>query len=161
MITPPIPSDEAQRLESLRRLLILDTPPEERFDRIVQFASKEFDVPIAAVCFVDSSRLWVKSEVGLVAKELPRQLSFCAYTIGSSEALIVENTVTDAKFCLHPMVHRGLRIKFYAGVPLILNDGARVGTLCLLDHKPRVMDELDVALLSSLRDLVVQELEAS
>jgi GAF domain-containing protein len=89
MISAPIPSDEAERLAALRALLILDTPPEERFDRIVQFAASEFDMPMALISLVDDDRQWFKARVGLDACETSREVSFCSHAVSSRQMLLV------------------------------------------------------------------------
>lgn len=159
MICASVPENEADRLAALRRILMLDTPPEERFDRIVEFAAKEFDVPIALISLVESDRQWFKAKVGLTVCETPRSISFCAHAILSHEFTIIPDATLDPRFSGNPLVIGGPRIKFYAGAPLELHDGQRIGMLCLIDTVPRTLDALDLAVLSTLRDLVVSELE--
>jgi len=158
MLAAPIPDDDAQRLEALRALLILDTPPEERFDRIVRFATEEFEVPIALVSLVDEHRQWFKAREGLGACETGRDISFCGHAIGQRGLFIVEDAHADPRFHDNPLVTQPPHVRFYAGAPLRLPDGACVGTLCLIDHRPRKLDELDQIILGALRDLVVTEL---
>lgn len=158
MLAPPLPRNEAKRLEALRSLLILDTPPEERFDRIAAFAANEFDVPIALVSLVDSERQWFKSNFGLLACETSRDVSFCGHAILKSQTLVVPDTLLDPRFANNPMVVGDPFIRFYAGAGLRLPSGQVVGTLCIMDHKPRTFDRLDIAILGGLRDLVVDEL---
>lgn len=154
----PLPRNEAKRLEALRSLLILDTPPEERFDRISAFAAKEFDVPIALVSLVDRDRQWFKSNFGLDVCETPRDVSFCGHTVNQSETLVVPDALRDPRFADNPLVIGHPFIRFYAGAGLRLPYGQVVGTLCILDRRPREFDRLDVAILGGLRDLVVDEL---
>lgn len=158
MIVPPLPRNEAKRLEALRSLLILDTPPEERFDRISAFAAKEFDVPIALVSLVDSDRQWFKSNFGLLECETSRDVSFCGHAILKSQTLVVPDALLDPRFFDNPLVTDPPHIRFYAGAGLRLPYGQVVGTLCIMDHKPRNFDRLDIAILNGLRDLVVDEL---
>ena len=160
MIPAPIPNDEAQRLQALREMLILDTPPEERFDRVVQFAAEEFDMPIVLVSLVDASRQWFKARVGMDVCETARAPSFCGHAILKPEMLVVEDALEDERFHDNPLVCGDPRIRFYAGAPLQLPGGEIVGTLCLIDHRPRTLDDLDQAIFRSLRDLVVSELVA-
>jgi GAF domain-containing protein len=158
MITAPLPHNEAQRLRALRELLILDTPPEERFDRISAFAAKEFEVPMALVSLVDRDRQWFKSNFGLEDRETPRDTSFCGHTISERDALVVPDALKDSRFSDNPMVLGKPYVRFYAGCVLRLPYGQVVGTLCVLDRRPREFDRLDMAILRGLRDVVVEEL---
>ena len=158
MIPAPLPPDDEQRLQALRELLILDTPPEERFDRVVQFAAEEFDMPIVLVSLVDAKRQWFKARVGLDACETDRESSFCGHAILQPSILMVENALADERFHDNPLVVGAPDIRFYAGAPLQLPGGQVVGTLCLIDRKPRTLDDVDLAILSSLRELIVSEL---
>jgi GAF domain-containing protein len=151
MMTAPIPANEEGRLHALRQLLILDTPPEERFDRIVSFASQEFDVPIALITFVDAERQWFKAGIG-------RDVSFCGHAIMANETMVVVDATQDSRFSDNPLVIGQPSIRFYAGAPLQLPSGENVGTLCLIDRTARTLDKVDLAILASLRDLVVEEL---
>jgi DNA-binding response OmpR family regulator len=137
-----IPDDEEQRIASLRRLRILDTEPEERFNRVTRLAAALFDVPMALISLVDENRQWFKSCVGLNAKETPRDAAFCAHVVYSREPMIVTDTFQDARFADNPLVINERRIRFYAGYPLILDDGSCIGTLCLLDT--RLVQHIDV-----------------
>lgn len=158
MKTAPIPENEKERLAALRALLILDTPPEQRFDRITQFAANEFDVPIVLISLVDENRQWFKSKVGLDVCETSRDLAFCAHALHSKEPLIVPNTLNDERFFDHPLVVGPPHIRFYIGAPLVLPSGLIAGTLCLIDTQARELDETDYAILGTLRDLAVGEL---
>lgn len=156
----PIPTYESDRLAALRALLILDTPPEERFDRIAAFAAQEFDVPIALVSLVDADRTWFKSHIGLDLCEAPRDVSFCGHAIVSGETLVVPDALQDPRFSDNPHVINPPCVRFYAGACLRMPSGQVVGTLCLHDMVPREMDAISLAILSSLRDLVVEQLVA-
>jgi GAF domain-containing protein len=158
MITAPLPHNEALRLRALRELLILDTPPEARFDRISAFAAREFDVPMALVSLVDRERQWFKSNFGLEERETPRDTSFCGHAISERDALVVPDTLKDPRFIDNPMVLGKPFIRFYAGCVLRLPYGQVVGTLCVMDRRPRDFDRLDMAILRGLRDVVVEEL---
>jgi GAF domain-containing protein len=158
MTAAPLPRNEAKRLDALRSLLILDTPPEERFDRISAFAAKEFDVPIALVSMVDRDRQWFKSTIGIEMCETPRDVSFCAHAITKSSTLVVPDALRDPRFADNPLVVGHPYIRFYAGAGLRLPYGQVVGTLCIMDRRPREFDKLDAAILGGLRDLVVDEL---
>lgn len=161
MIPAPLPEDEDQRLQALRALLILDTPPEERFDRIVAFAASEFDVSMALISLVDSHRQWFKSRIGLEACETARDVSFCGHVVHDRETLLVADALRDPRFHDNPLVTGDPHIRFYAGAPLTLKSGAVVGTLCVLDTRERSFDAVDRSILESLRLLVVAELERS
>ena len=158
MIAAPLPHNEKQRLKSLRDLLILDTPPEERFDRISAFAAQEFSMPMALVSLVDRDRQWFKSNFGLEARETPRDISFCGHAVTLSEPLVVLDALEDPRFFDNPLVTGHPFVRFYAGAGLRLPYGQVVGTLCVMDRRPRAFDRLDVAVLCGLRDLVVEEL---
>ncbi len=158
MLAAPLPRNEAKRLQALRSLLILDTPPEERFDRISAFAAQEFDVPIALVSLVDQDRQWFKSNFGLDVCETKRDVSFCGHAIAKSEPLVVPDALRDPRFADNPLVVGHPFIRFYAGAGLRLPYGQVVGTLCIMDRRPREFDKLDAAILCGLRDLVVDEL---
>ncbi|MGW8393056.1 GAF domain-containing protein [Pseudoduganella sp. HUAS MS19] len=162
MIPAPTPSNEAERLAALYALLLLDTPPEERFDKIVAFAAEEFDVPIALISLLDTNRQWFKAAIGLGGTcETGRDISFCGHAIMRSEIMVVEDALLDQRFADNPLVTGPPHIRFYAGAPLILANGYALGTLCIIDTRPRQLDPLALAILSTLRSLVVQELEAS
>ncbi len=159
MIPAPIPHNEDDRLAALRELLILNTPPEERFDRIVAFAAKEFDMPLASISLVDANHLWFKARIGLAIEESSRKDSFCGHAILVDDTTVVCDTLQDQRFLDNPNVTQAPNIRFYAGAPLKLAGGQNVGTICVFDHKPREMDDVGLAILSSLRDLVVEELQ--
>jgi phosphoribosyl 1,2-cyclic phosphodiesterase len=151
-----IPDDEPVRLASLRALDLLDTEPEERFDRITRLATALFSVPMATITLLDERRQWFKSCQGTAGREDPRDASFCAHVVSNEEPVIVVDTLGDERFADNPLVLGGPRIRFYAGYPLTLSDGACVGTLCLLDTRPRTFDEPD---LNQLRDLALIVME--
>ena len=158
MRVPDKPVDEAARLEALHRLNVLDTEPEERFDRLTAFAAQEFDVPTALVSLIDDDRQWFKSRVGVDSCETPRSISFCGHAILQDDIMVVPNVNQDERFIGNPLVTGEPYIRFYAGAPLKLPNGHNVGTLCLIDSKPRTLDDIDLAILGSLRDLAVEEL---
>ncbi len=152
------PDNEAARLAALHELLILDTPPEERFDKIARFAADEFDMPIVLVTLVDAERQWFKARVGTQVCETGRDVSFCAHAILHDEIMVVEDALQDPRFADNPLVTGAPHIRFYAGAPLALPSGLRLGTLCLIDRRPRTLDPLDLGILGTLRDLAVMEL---
>lgn len=158
MITAELPENEAERLAALRRLLCLDTLPEERFDRIAQYAANEFEVPIVLVSLIDQNRQWIKSKVGLDFCETSRDVSLCSHAILSETPMVIPDTYLDPRFADNPLVTGEPKIRFYAGAPLEIDMGIRVGTFCLIDIKPRHFDAVDIAILKTLRTLIVSEL---
>lgn len=158
MIHAPLPHNETQRLKALRDLVLLDTAPEERFDRITAFAASEFEVPMALVSLVDQDRQWFKSNFGVDVRETPRDVSFCGHAIAQSTPLIVPDALADPRFSDNPMVIGHPFVRFYAGAGLRLPYGQVVGTFCIMDRRPRTFDRLDEAILCRLRDLVVEEI---
>jgi diguanylate cyclase (GGDEF)-like protein len=156
----PRPADEATRIDTLRSLNILDTSPEERFDRLTRLAKRLFGVPIALVSLVDADRQWFKSCVGLEASQTPRDISFCGHAIMNDEVFLVPDALLDERFHDNPLVIGNPNIRFYAGCPLKVPNGSRLGTLCVIDVKPREMSEDDRALLRDLARMAEQELAA-
>ena len=152
------PDNEAARLAALYELLILDTPPEERFDKIARFAADEFDMPIVLVTLVDAERQWFKARVGIQVCETSRDVSFCSHAILRNEIMVVEDALHDARFADNPLVTDAPHLRFYAGAPLVLPSGLVLGTLCLIDRRPRTLDAMELAILGTLRDLAVMEL---
>jgi diguanylate cyclase (GGDEF)-like protein len=160
MIKPSIPSNETTRLDTLRSLSILDSGPEERFDRLTRLAKRLFGVPIALVSLVDADRQWFKSCVGLTASETARDISFCGHAILGDEILVVPDAKRDERFHDNPLVVDEPRIRFYAGCPLKVSNGSRLGTLCLIDVEPRTLSPDDLNLLRDLAGMAEQELAA-
>jgi GAF domain-containing protein len=158
MQAAPLPPNEAERLAALYELLILDTPPEERYDKIVGFAAREFDVPIVLISLLDTNRQWFKASVGTNLCETGREHSFCSHVILRDDILVIPDAQDDPRFADNPMVTGEPHIRFYAGAPLTTAPGIRLGTLCLIDRRPRTLDALDLGILRTLRDLVVIEL---
>lgn len=153
------PPDEAQRLQALQALQLLDTPPEERFDRITRVAAATFGVSMSLVSLVDSNRQWFKSCVGLDITETSRDSAFCAHVVELRSDIVVPDTLLDNRFADNPLVAGDPGLRFYAGAPLILGNGRCVGTLCIMDRRPRTMTAKDLSALHDLRDMVVAELE--
>ncbi len=158
MIAPPVPESEEKRQAGLDRLQILDTPAEERFDRITRLATKIFGVPIALVTLVDRERQWFKSEQGMGMSETPREVSFCGHAINDDKTLVVHDTLEDERFLDNPLVTGDPEIRFYAGHPLRSPEGHLVGTLCAMDRKPRKMTTVEIEILRDLAALVESEL---
>jgi DNA-binding response OmpR family regulator len=153
--TPPA---EAERVAKLHQLAILDTPPEERFDRITRIAAATFDVPIALISLVDRDRQWFKSCVGLNTRETPREVAFCAHAVEQGADVVVPDTLLDDRFADNPLVVDGPRIRFYAGAPLLMGTGLCLGTLCIVDTRPRHLTAAELATLHDLRDMVLEQL---
>lgn len=158
MMEPQIPKLENQRIAELRSLLLLDSSPEERFDRITRVAKQLFDVPIALISLVDTDRQWFKSSVGLNASETSRDISFCGHAILSDDVFIVENALNDLRFCDNPLVTGGPKVRFYAGAPLAMPSGNKLGTLCIISPEAREFDFKQSALLYDLSEIVISEL---
>jgi len=157
--TPDIPQDEQARLETLRSLNILDTLPEERFDRLTRIAKRMFGVPIALVSFVDENRQWFMSCIGLDVSETSRDVSFCGHAILGNGAFIIPDTLEDPRFADNPLVLNDPHIRFYAGCPLVVN-GYKLGTLCIIDQTPRSFGKEDIEALKDLASMVERELAA-
>jgi GAF domain-containing protein len=159
-IRAPIPRDEPARLTSLRALNLLDTEPEERFDRITRLAIALFNVPMATITLVDEGQQWFKSCQGTAGREDPRDASFCAHVVYNREPMIVVDTLNDERFADNPLVLGGPRIRFYAGYPLTLDDGSCIGTLCLLDTRPHTLKQIDFEQLRDLALIVMEQFRA-
>jgi len=159
MRKPDFPLDEAQRLQTLCDLQVLDTPAEERFDRLTRIATAVFKAPIALVSLVDSDRQWFKSCQGLDASETPRDISFCGHAILSDEVFYIPNALLDERFADNPLVTGAPNIRFYAGAPLSMVSGHSVGTLCVIDNKPHQHTPEELQVLRDLADCVEQELQ--
>jgi diguanylate cyclase (GGDEF)-like protein len=160
MEVPHKPMDEVKRLEALRALNVLDTSPEERFDRVTRLARRLFNVPMALVSLVDEDRQWFKSCQGLDASETSRDVSFCGHAILGEEVLVVPDAALDERFRDNPLVTGAPHIRFYAGCPLKVPNGSRVGTLCIIDREPRTLSEEDLASLRDLARMIEKELSA-
>lgn len=160
MIPPLLPIDEASRLEALRSLNILDTSAEERFDRLTRLARRLFGVPIALISLVDANRQWFKSCQGLGAAETPREVSFCGHAILSDQIFVIPDALLDERFHDNPLVTGDPKIRFYAGCPITTPDGSRIGTFCVIDQKPRHLDEEERELLRDLAQMAEREIAA-
>lgn len=158
-IRAEVPTNEQDRLAALHNLAILDTLPEPRFDRITRVAAAAFGVPIALVSLIDVDRQWFKSCYGMNTSETSRDIAFCAHVVHQKSELIVADTLRDDRFADNPLVLGEPHIRFYAGAPLTLKDGNCIGTLCLIDTRPRELGSNDMDMLLDLRDLVLEEIE--
>jgi phosphoribosyl 1,2-cyclic phosphodiesterase len=155
-----LPADEAERLAALWDLGILDTEPDERFDRYTELACSTFDVPMSLLTFVDEDRQWFKSHPGVPVAETHRDESMCAHAILGDDVFVITDTFQDDRFADNPNVARGARLRFYAGVPLTSADGHHLGTLCIMDHRPRMLDDDEIERLRQLGRMVEAELES-
>ena len=160
MQTPAIPVNETTRLETLKSLDILDSSPQERFDRITRMAKRMFGVSNALITLIDSDRQWFLSTLETGARETTRDVSFCGHAILGDEILTVPDALQDARFDDNPFVINAPFVRFYAGCPISFRNGSKLGTLCLIDPIPRQFSEEDKALLTDLARMVEQEILA-
>ncbi|MEA3075555.1 MAG: phosphoserine phosphatase RsbU/P [Actinomycetota bacterium] len=154
-----IPVNEPERLAAVRRYDVLDTPPDGAFERITALASRLLDVPIAIVSIVDRDRIWFKSHHGLDVEQIDREPGLCASAILHDGPWLVADAASDPRTLANPLVAGDFGLRFYAGVPLTTHDGFNLGTLCVIDHEPRAITDDEVATLSDLATLVMDELE--
>ena len=155
----PAPINEAARVAALQKYAILDTEPEEAFDDLVLLASFICDTPIAMISLVDEDRQWFKSKVGVTISETPREIAFCATAIRQPDVFVVPDTLNDERFRNNPLVTSEPNIRFYAGAPLINEDGYALGTICVVDRTPREFGPGQQAALKALSRLVLAQLE--
>lgn len=162
MISPTIPEDEKQRLEKLRALKLLDSAPEERFDRLTRMAKRMFGVDISVLSLIDDGRQWFKSKSAEmdIPDETSREVSFCGHAILGNDVFVVEDALDDHRFRDNPLVTADPNIRFYAGYPLKVNNGSALGTLCIIDTEPRAFDPEDSQLLKDLGVMAEQEIAA-
>ena len=162
MITPisyPIPQNESERLRALRSYKILDTKPEERFDELTKLAAIICGVPMSLITLIDTDRQWFKSKVGLEISETPRAQAFCTHAIMQPQMFEVPDAAEDARFAKNPLVTGDPNIRFYAGAPLATSDGHLLGTMCVLDRKPRTLTAEQKTALEILGRQVVANME--
>lgn len=155
----PLPQNEQERLIELQKYNILDTEPEEVFDSTVQLANYICKTPIAAISLVDENRQWFKAIEGLDARQTPRDVAFCAHAILQNEPFIIEDALKDERFFDNPLVTDGPKIRFYASVPLVNTQGIKLGTLCVIDTKPRKIDDDQIFAIKTLASGVMSHLE--
>ncbi|MCW7505847.1 hybrid sensor histidine kinase/response regulator [Leptospira sp. 1 VSF14] len=155
----PLPKNEAARLSALKGLEILDTPEEEMFDEITKLASMICNAPISLVSLIDETRQWFKSHHGLKARETPRSLAFCSHAILGDEMFVIPNAKRDNRFKNNPLVNGDPNVIFYAGIPLALDDQIKLGTLCVIDNKPRELNEEQLQMLRLLGKQTVRLLQ--
>ena len=151
--------DEHNRLRALHALSLLDTPPESAYDRITALAARLFNTPLAFVSLIDSERQWFKSRHGMDVCEIPRRWSFCNETIRQKSVVVVPDTASDPRFADNPLVTGEHHLRFYAGAPLHSPDGYALGTLCVLDRRPRTFGPAARQTLADLAAVVEREME--
>ena len=157
-MTRLVPARESERLAELHRLAILDTEPEPQFDAICRDALCFFRVPIAYIAFLDENRQWLKAACGIASSSIPRERTFCASTILLDRLLIVRNAMAHPRYSKNDFVLGPPHIRFYAGAPLALNAGLRVGTFCLIDTVPRELTDEQVQAIKNIAGIVVEHL---
>lgn len=159
MADSPVPANEAARLAALSQYELLDTPSEQAYDDLTALAAYICQTPIALMVLLDARRQWFKSRVGLAATETPREHAFCAHAILSDRTLVVEDASADERFADNPLVTAEPRIRFYAGALLTSREGHALGTLCVIDRRPRQLGAEQLAALESLARQVVAQME--
>jgi len=159
MANPKLITDEAARVEALHKYAILDTEPEQTFDDLVLLASFICKTPIALISLVDEDRQWFKSKVGLSISETPREIAFCAMAMQQPDVFVVPDTLNDERFRNNPLVVSEPNVRFYAGAPLIDEEGHALGTICVIDRIPRELAPDQQVALKALSRLVLAQLE--
>lgn len=151
--------DEASRLRTLEAYRILDTGTDKTFDDLARLAAVICETPIALITLIDDKRQWFKSNYGLDQKETPREVSFCAHAIHEPDLFEVRDASSDSRFAENPLVTGDPNIRFYAGAPLVVANGQALGTLCVIDRKPKELTSLQAEAMRVLRQSVVTQLE--
>jgi excisionase family DNA binding protein len=157
----PVAEDEGQRLAALAASGLVDSPEEERFDRIVRLASLVTDSPIALISLLTSRRQWFKARVGLGPQQTPREWAFCSHAILNDAPFVVEDAIADARFSGNPLVLADPHIRFYAGVPLRDKAGMAMGTLCVIDREPRKLRSAELQALVDLAAIAAAEISTT
>ena len=155
--TYPTLDTEQQRLLAVFNSCLVDSPPDAMLDRLTWLATRVTDCPMAMVSLLTSERQWFKSRIGLDVTETPRDVAFCSHTIVAPAGLVVENAASDPRFASNPLVVGEPQIRFYAGVPVEDQDGNRLGSLCVLDTRPRTLSEEQLRGLAELAAIVTAE----
>lgn len=159
MIIAPLPFNEAERLEDLASYDIMDTPAEDEFESIVNLASQICNTPISLVTLLDKDRQWFKAKKGIDVENTPRDLAFCAHAILQDGVMVVEDTLQDERFADNPFVTNDNPVRFYAGAPIISPSGYKLGTVCIIDHKPKTLSEQERNALEQLSKIATRLLE--
>lgn len=159
MQTLQTPSNEAKRIEALKRYDILDTPSDGSFDRLTRLAATIFDVPVAIISLVDTDRIWFKSAFGLNINQINRDPGLCASAILSNEVYIVDDAAADPRTLTNPLVIGEFGLRFYAAAPLQTDQQCNLGTLCIIDKTPRTLTQKEGKILKELADIVMDEME--
>ncbi|WP_075218153.1 GAF domain-containing protein [Mongoliimonas terrestris] len=154
----PVPPNEEKRLEVLQSLGIMDTERDPRFDELCREAAESFRAPIALITLVDRNRQWFKSTCGLDVNGTPREHAFCTHAIMSEHVMVVPDARIDRRFAANPLVIGPPHVVFYAGAPIVYGEGIRLGTLCIIDHKPRQISVDDVYTLGEIADRISGEI---
>jgi two-component system NtrC family sensor kinase len=155
----PMPAPDRDRVAALQKYAILDTEPEQAFDDLTLLASFVCKTPIALISLVDEDRQWFKSKIGMDACQTSRDIAFCSVAIQQTDVMVVPDTLQDERFRDNPLVVSGPRIRFYAGAPLINDEGYALGTLCVVDRTPREFGADQKEALQALGRLVLAQLE--
>ncbi len=160
LISVPVLTNEAARIAAVHRTGLLDSQPEEAFDRLTWLASEILHTPVALVTLLTGTRQWFKSRHGTNMTETPREWAFCSYAILQKTLMVVEDATKDPRFASNPLVLDDPKVRFYAGVPLIGDDGFPLGTLCVIDTEPRVLDETQAKMIVALAGIATDEILA-
>lgn len=161
MIPPAYAAHETNRLAALRGLELLDTPLEDRFERITRLASRLLNAPVAAISLVDSQRQWFKSIQGCNLSQTTRAVSFCGHAILQTDVMVVEDARRDPRFADNPLVTKDPHIVFYAGCPIRAADGSTIATICIVDQEPRALTEEDRQLIRDLAAITESEVNTT
>ena len=159
MGAPIMSTNDAERVAALQKYAILDSEPEQAFDDLTLLASYVCKTPIALISLIGEDRQWFKSKVGISATETSRNIAFCSTAIQQPDVFVVPDALQDERFCKNPLVVSEPNIRFYAGAPLIDEDGYALGTLCVMDRQPRELDDTQKEALRSLRRLALSQIE--
>jgi GAF domain-containing protein len=159
MGAPMMSSNEAARVGALQKYAILDSEPEHAFDDLTFLASYVCKTPIALISLIDENRQWFKAKVGISATETSRDIAFCSTAIQQPDVFVVPDAMKDERFCKNPLVVSEPNIRFYAGAPLVNEEGYALGTLCVIDRAPRELGADQEAALKALSRLVLMQME--